>query len=158
MIPFLCRLGRLVSVLACRSALALWLCLGATGLHAQQPQLLQPVQQAPQPAAAPVLVSDRLDYLAADGTLWSAARSGGSFLLAPRDGSKPPFLSPAISFLAWDNTRWSARLEGNIFVVSGEAGAAPQRATEIGVLDWYQRRIALRWDAPIGKFSLTLRQ
>ena len=141
-----------------RLTLTLLLCIGMAGAHAQQ-QGTTPSQGATQPLApAPVLVSDRLDYLAADGTPWSAARSGSSFLLAPRDGSKPPFLSPVINFLAWDNTRWSARLEGNTFVVSGETGAAPLRITEIGVLDWYQRRIALRWDAPIGKFSLTLRQ
>ena len=131
--------------LLCRLSLVLLLCLGVDSPHAQQP-------------AAPVLVSDRLDYLAADGTPWSAARSSASFLLAPRDGSKPPFLSPVINFLAWDNTRWSARLEGNAFLVSGESGAAPVRIAEIGVLDWYQRRIALRWDAPVGKFSLSLRQ
>lgn len=135
-----------------RLTLSLLLCLGMAGAHAQQQGATQPL------TPAPVLVSDRLDYLAADGTLWSAARSGASFLLAPRDGSKPPFLSPVIHFLAWDNTGWSARLEGNTFVVSGESGAAPLRITEIGVLDWYQRRIALRWDAPIGKFRLTLRQ
>src|SRR4051812_38815749 len=72
---------------------------------------------AQQPAGSTVL-TDRIDFIAPDGSFWSAARSGDNFLLVGRDGGNPPFLAQTLSCVGHDGQVVSARWNGSVFLVS----------------------------------------
>ena len=139
-----CRLTRLIH--ASLVALVVCLCLGLLP-HAQG-----------QPAVAAEVLSDRVDYLAGDGSWWSVARSGGMFLLLGRSSGRPPFLSEVMTYRGWDQLVWSARWEGAGFGFTSTAFAGVQRGDELRYIDWQGRRMRMRWDAGAGKFRLSAPQ
>ena len=115
--------------------------------------LLLPGSVAIAQAPASVL-SDRVDFIAVDGSLWSMARSADNFLLVGKDNGRPPFISETMACVDRNMTLWNARWDGANFLLAAAGMAQPARSEELQCLDWKRRPMRIRWDAPARKFRI----
>lgn len=105
------------------------------------------------PAPAGEFLTEWLEYVAWDGSHWSARREAGGFMHVRRGASQGQ-PDAALNYKGWDDGQWSSRWNGDVLQHARQGESRAQHDGPLQFVDWYGRKWSARWDAPARKFRV----
>jgi len=82
-----------------------------------------------------------LNYIAWNGTKWSAKPEGKGFIIAEGGDWKKGFSDTHISYTAWNGSKWDAKPEGKGFIIAPEGDWKKGHSSDyIDYLTWDRKQ------------------